>query len=94
VTPYAPPVSAKLPAPAADVVFRDMNGQAVLVNLGTNRIYSLNATGARFWSLLVEGATREAAEERLLDEFEVGPKELRSEMSDLLRALRAEGLVE
>lgn len=87
-------MSAKLPAPSADVVFRDMNGEAVLVNLATNRIYSLNKTGARFWSLLVEGATREAAEERLLDEFDVGPEELRAEMADLLGALRAEGLVE
>jgi hypothetical protein len=87
-------VSAKLPAPAADTVFREMNGEAVLVNLGTNRIYSLNATGARFWSLLVEGATQEAAEEQLLQEFDVSPEELRVEMADLLRALRTEGLVE
>jgi hypothetical protein len=87
-------VSAKLPAPAADTVFREMNGEAVLVNLGTNRIYSLNATGARFWSLLVEGATQEAAEEELLQEFDVSPEELRVEMADLLRALRTEGLVE
>jgi hypothetical protein len=64
------------------------------VNLGTNRIYSLNATGARFWSLLVEGATQEAAEEELLQEFDVSPEELRVEMADLLRALRTEGLVE
>jgi hypothetical protein len=87
-------VSAKLPTPAADVVFRDMEGEAVLVKLGTNRIYSLNATGARFWSLLVEGATQEAAEEQLLQEFDVSPEELRVEMADLLRALRTEGLVE
>jgi hypothetical protein len=87
-------VTSKLPAPAADTVFRDMNGEAVLVNLGTNRIYSLNATGARFWSLLVEGATQEAAEEELLQEFDVSPEELRVEMADLLRALRTEGLVE
>jgi hypothetical protein len=87
-------VSSKLPAPAADTVFRDMNGEAVLVKLGTNRIYSLNATGARFWSLLVEGATQEAAEEQLLQEFDVSPEELRVEMADLLRALRTEGLVE
>jgi hypothetical protein len=87
-------VTSKLPAPAADTVFRDMNGEAVLVNLATNRIYSLNATGARFWSLLVEGATQEAAEEQLLQEFDVSPEELRVEMADLLRALRTEGLVE
>jgi hypothetical protein len=87
-------VTSKLPAPAADTVFRDMNGEAVLVNLATNRIYSLNATGARFWSLVVEGVTQEAAEEQLLEEFDVGPVELRSEITELLRALRAEGLVE
>jgi hypothetical protein len=87
-------VTSKLPAPAADTVFRDMNGEAVLVNLATNRIYSLNATGARFWSLVVEGVTQEAAEEQLLEEFDVGPVELRGEIAELLRALRAEGLVE
>jgi hypothetical protein len=36
--------------------------EAVLVNLKTNRIYSLNHTRARFWELISVGHDRNAAE--------------------------------
>jgi hypothetical protein len=33
-----------LPTPVADVVYRELNGEIVLVHLGTDRIYALNET--------------------------------------------------
>ncbi|MGZ4315496.1 MAG: PqqD family protein [Gaiellaceae bacterium] len=83
-----------LPNPVKDVVFRELGDEAVLVHLGTNRIYSLNTTGARFWGLLCSGLTRRAAEDELLVEFDVSPAELRREVDELLGSLRSEGLVE
>jgi hypothetical protein len=34
------------------VVAREMGGSAVLIHLASNRIYELNSTGARIWSML------------------------------------------
>jgi Coenzyme PQQ synthesis protein D (PqqD) len=87
-------VGEELPRPATDVVSRELGDQAVLVHLGTNRIYSLNPTGTRFWSLLVSGAERDAIERQLLAEFDVSEDELRRELDQLLASLQEEGLVE
>jgi Coenzyme PQQ synthesis protein D (PqqD) len=87
-------VGEDLPKPAADVVYREFADQAVLVHMGTNRIYSLNSTGARFWSLLASGEERDAIERQLLAEFDVSDEELRGEVDRLLASLRKEELVE
>jgi coenzyme PQQ synthesis protein D (PqqD) len=81
------------PRPHPDVVSRRVGDETVLVNLKTNRIYSLNRTGARLWELLGEGKDRAAAEEALLGEFDVDETELRREVDDLLGELEAEDLV-
>ena len=79
--------------PAPDVVSRRLDDEVVLVNLQTNRIYSLNSTGARFWELLAEGHDRAAIESRLLGEFEVAPERLSAEVDALLAALSQAGLI-
>jgi Coenzyme PQQ synthesis protein D (PqqD) len=82
-----------LPRPIPDVAYRELEGQMVLVHLGTNRIYSLNETGARFWELLAGGSERAEIEQQLLDEFAIEPDELRQEIDSMLTALADEGLV-
>jgi hypothetical protein len=82
-----------LPRPIPDVAYRELEGQMVLVHLGTNRIYSLNETGARFWELLAGGSERAEIEQQLLDEFAIEPDELRQEVDSMLTALADEGLV-
>ena len=89
---YDPAVSEQLPRPSADVVFRDLGDEGVLVHLGTNRIFSLNATGSRFWSLLVLDCDRDRIERRL-QEGAVDAGALRDEIDQLLVSLAAEGLV-
>ena len=79
--------------PIPDVVYRELEGEMVLVHLGTNRIYSLNETGARFWELLASGSERAEIERQLLDEFVVEPEDLRQEIDSMLDALEGEGLV-
>lgn len=81
------------PQPHPDVVWRRVGDEAVLVNLKTNRIYSLNQTGARFWELLSAGHDREAAEAALIGEFDVEEGELRKEVAAVLEELTKEGLI-
>lgn len=76
-----------------DVVWRRVGEEAVLINLVTNRIYSLNNTGARLWELLAAGHDLEAAEAALSDEFDVEGGELRKEVAAVLEELAREGLV-
>jgi hypothetical protein len=82
-----------LPTPVEDVVYRELNGEIVLVHLGTDRIYALNETGARFWQLLAAGGDRTAISVQLLDEFAVEPAKLDAEIDALVADLARAGLV-
>jgi hypothetical protein len=79
--------------PDPDVVSRRLEDDVVLVNLRTNRIYSLNKTGARFWELLAEGHGRDAIETQLRAEFDVSSEQLAAEVDQLVTALVSAGLV-
>jgi Coenzyme PQQ synthesis protein D (PqqD) len=83
----------RLATPVEDVVYRELNGEIVLVHLGTDRIYALNETGARFWELLAAGSDRAAIRARLLQEFAVEPAELDVEIDALVAELARGGLV-
>ena len=43
--------------PDPDVISRRIDAGTVLINLRTNKIYELNATGSRIWELLKDGRT-------------------------------------
>jgi hypothetical protein len=77
-----------------DAVSNRLGDGGVVVNLRTNRIFELNATGMRAWELIGEGHTRGEIERRLESEFEVEPARVRAELSTLLADLAREGLVD
>jgi Coenzyme PQQ synthesis protein D (PqqD) len=80
-------------SPAPDVLARQLGDDVVLVHLGTNKIFSLNRTGARFWELLTSGRNRGQIEVQMRQEFDVSHEELSMEINTLLAALEVEGLV-
>jgi hypothetical protein len=71
-----------------DVVSRRVGGEVVLVNLKTNRIFTLSPTGSRFWELYEAGGDRAAIEAQLLEEFDVDREQLSREVDQLLEQLR------
>jgi hypothetical protein len=80
---------------SADVAASRLGESGVLVNLRTNRIFELNATGLRVWELVGEGCTGAEIERRLGEEFlDVTEEQLRYEVRRLLAALLDEALVE
>ena len=64
-----------LPRPHEDVVAERVGEDLVLVHLGTNEIFALNPTGARFLGLLVDGESNETLEERIT-QYDLGCDEL------------------
>jgi hypothetical protein len=77
-----------------DVVARRVGETAVLVHLGSNRIYELNDTGARIWELTADGATVGGLVDRLEREFDVDRGQLASEVALIVDDLVREGLFE
>jgi hypothetical protein len=75
------------------VLFRDLDGEAVLLETSTGRYYGLNEVGTRMWSLLQLHGEIEAACRALLAEYDVPEARLREDLAQLLEALSARGLV-
>jgi len=75
------------------VVARNVGETTVLVRLSTNRIYELNASGARIWELVGRQMTRDQILSTLSEEFDVERDVLERELDALIASLRTEGLV-
>ena len=71
----------------ADVAARRLEDEVVLVNLQTNHIYSLNATGSRVWELLDVPRTRAEVVDALVTEFDVERPTIERETDELLASL-------
>jgi hypothetical protein len=76
------------------VLFQELEGEAVLLNLETGRYYSLNAVGARIWKLLAAGHSPPSITQQLVAAYEVSPEQAAGDVDRLLADLRAHQLVE
>ena len=76
-----------------DVIFNELQGEAVLLNMRSGQYYGLDPVGTRIWSLVQQHGRLEAIYEQLLDEFDVTPGRLRSDITALLEQLESKGLV-
>ena len=79
--------------PSDDVVARRLDDVVILINLKTNRIFELNATGARLWELMSAGSTEAEIHETMLAEFDVTESELAQSIDRLAGWLADEGLI-
>jgi Coenzyme PQQ synthesis protein D (PqqD) len=77
-----------------DAVSNRLGEGGVVVNLRTNRIFELNATGMRAWELMDDGRTRAELERQLEAEFDAAPGRVRTELEQLIAQLAREGLVD
>ncbi|MEA2563805.1 MAG: hypothetical protein QOH06_5309 [Acidobacteriota bacterium] len=75
------------------VMFRDLEGEAVVLALESGRYFGLNETGTRMWLLLLEHGKVESAYRALQQEYEVAGERLEQELLEFVNSLAAEGLV-
>jgi len=75
------------------VLFRDLDGEAVLLETGTGRYYGLNEVGTRMWALLHLHGEIGAVCRALLAEYEVPEDRLREDLERFVETLAARGLV-
>jgi hypothetical protein len=81
-------------APAPNVLFRELGGEAVILDLKTERYLGLDETGTRMWRLLTELDSVQTAYAALLDEYEVEPDRLRQDLEGFLNQLQDHGLIQ
>lgn len=76
-----------------NVLFNEVAGEAVLLNLESGRYFALNEVGARLWRLLAEHGRLGPVLEQMLVEYEVTPEQLRADVEPLIEELLAQGLL-
>jgi hypothetical protein len=75
-----------------DVLFRELDGEAVLLNLESGVYFGLNGVATRMWQLMVERRSLAAVLETLAGEYDAEPKVLEADLLELGRQLCANGL--
>jgi hypothetical protein len=75
------------------VVFRELDGEAVLLNLDSGVYFGLDVVGTRVWALLVEHGTLERVCSHLVEEYDVEPAVLEEDVARLVEEMRRKGLV-
>jgi hypothetical protein len=76
-----------------DVVFREIDGETVLLHLERGIYFGLEAVGTRVWAALVEHGCARPAVASILDDFEVTEDVLAGDIGRFVDALAENGLV-
>jgi hypothetical protein len=76
------------------VLFRDLDGEAVLLETVTGRYYGLNEVGTRMWSLIQLHGDAEAVCRVLCAEYDVPEARVREDLAQLIDGLAVRGLLQ
>ena len=81
-----------------EFVLREIAGDILLVPVGKtaldlNGMLTLNEVGAEIWKMLPEVESEEEIVERLLQDYEVEPAQVREDVSAFLNRLRTLGIL-
>jgi Coenzyme PQQ synthesis protein D (PqqD) len=77
-----------------DVVFRDLEGELVLLNLATGVYFGLDPLGTRIWALIDDGCTTDEIVSAITAEYDVDVEACRTDLMRFLAALRDNDLVD
>ncbi len=75
------------------VEWREVDGEVVVLDLARSAYLAVNESGTALWTLLAEGATREALAARLRDGFGLEPERAAADVDAFLADLAGRGLV-
>jgi hypothetical protein len=76
-----------------DVLFQELQGEAVLLNLKTGVYLGLNQVGTRIWQLLQEDGALQRVMEVMLQEYDVAQEKLQTDLLDLVGQMEKQGLL-
>ena len=79
---------------SADVIFREVGGEGVILDLKTERYLGLNEVGARVWKCFTESDSVQSAFATLVNEYEVDAERLLSDLQALIEQLTDNGLIQ
>ena len=79
--------------PSPNVVFRDLDGEAVLLDLASGTYFGLNEVGTRVWQLVADGRDEGQIVATLAAEYDADAAVIASDVARLLGDLRSRRLI-
>jgi Coenzyme PQQ synthesis protein D (PqqD) len=76
-----------------EVVFKELGGEAVLLNLASGIYFGLDETSTRLWQLLATHRSLRRVYDEMLAEFDVEPAQLETDLLAFVADLTARRLV-
>lgn len=76
-----------------DVMSRELNGEAVLLDLRSGHYFGLNATGARIWAALKDGLAPEQIPQIIVEDFDVTLERAQADVDAFIATLIQRGLI-
>jgi hypothetical protein len=76
-----------------DVIFRELDNEAVLLDLASGRYYGLNAVATRVWILIAGGTPVGDVTAVIAGEFDADPARVAQDVDALLADLTGRGLL-
>lgn len=77
-----------------DVVFNDLQGEVVLLNLKTGIYFGLDPVGTRAWQLIQDHGRLGPVKDAMLQEYEVSAERVEQDLLELVTHLVDNALVE
>ena len=72
---------------------RFLDEESVLLNLGIERYFGLDAVGTRMWQPVTSSPTIDAALAQVVDDYDAESETLRADLAALLEHLEKNGLI-
>ena len=79
---------------SSQVLFREVEGEAVILNPDSGVYYGLDPVGTRIWHLLDRHKVLDKVSQQLAEEFEVPSSRCEKDVLKLAESLQKNGLIE
>ncbi len=76
-----------------NVLFRELEGESVILDLDSEQYFGLDEVGTRIWQLITEADSIGATIDELVAEYDVEAEVLREDLSELIDTLVDKGLL-
>jgi hypothetical protein len=73
--------------PSENVLYQEVDGEAVLLNLNNESYFGLDNVGTRIWQLIQEYGDLERISHAMMEEYEVDESRLRTDLNGFLAKL-------
>lgn len=76
-----------------EVVFRELDGESVVLNIESGIYFGLDDTGTRIWQWLAGLPTLQAVRAAMHEEFDAPPQQLDADLLAFVEQLHSKGLI-